>query len=255
MQRKPPARVIKELRREVGFGCPIPGCGNPYLYWHHFHPTWGEQQHHNPEGMIALCGTHHAKADAGAYTKEQLQEFKKRGADNARELIGRFEWMRRNLLAVVGGNFYYQTPTIFEFKGEPSIWFEHDEDGYFLLNIRMLSTSREPRMRIENNFWISRGSPDDLESPPSGKSLRIKYSNGDALAVCFFELESVQVLQARYPFANPVDWEIDFPVTAVEVNTKVGGTNVEFGPLHTKLSGGIISGGFFKNGRVGLAIG
>jgi hypothetical protein len=204
--------------------------------------------------MIALCGTHHAIADAGAYTKEQLREFKKFGAEKAQEISGRFEWMRRSLLAVVGGNFYYETPVIFEFRGEPSIWFERDEDGYFLLNVRMLSTSIEPRVCIENNFWISRGSPDDLESPPSGKSLRIKYSNGDELAIRFLEIESVQALQARYPFANPVGWEIDFPVTTVEVNTKVGGTNIEFGPLHTKLSGVIVSGGFAKNCKVGIPL-
>src|SRR5918912_315690 len=36
VNRTPPAAVRRELRREVGFGCPVPDCGNPYLYWHHF---------------------------------------------------------------------------------------------------------------------------------------------------------------------------------------------------------------------------
>ncbi|MDP9457654.1 MAG: HNH endonuclease, partial [Actinomycetota bacterium] len=50
-----------------------------------------------------------------------------------------------SLLAVVGGNFYYDTPIIFQYQGEPSIWFNRDEDGYLLLNVRMLSTSGQPR--------------------------------------------------------------------------------------------------------------
>jgi len=47
------------------------------LKWHHFDPPWREKQHFNPEGMIALCNRHTDQADGGAYTKEQLRNFKK----------------------------------------------------------------------------------------------------------------------------------------------------------------------------------
>ena len=55
MNRTPPKKVIQTLRQEVGFGCPVPNCGNPYLEWHHFDPPWSIENHHRPEGMIALC--------------------------------------------------------------------------------------------------------------------------------------------------------------------------------------------------------
>ena len=142
MNRTPKAAVRLELKREVGFGCPVPDCGNPYLYWHHFDPPWEVRQHHDPEGMIALCGLHHPKADAGTYSKEQLREFKRRAAERAEEVKGRFECMRHSLLAVVGGNFYYETPIVFQFRSEPIVWFNRDANGYLLLNVRMLSTSR-----------------------------------------------------------------------------------------------------------------
>ena len=59
-------------------------------------------------------------ADAGAYTKEQLRQFKQEaGIQSAQELRGRFEWMRHSLLAVVGGNFYYETPVIFRLNEWP----------------------------------------------------------------------------------------------------------------------------------------
>jgi hypothetical protein len=121
MNRTPPTAVRRELKREVGFGCPVPYCGNPYLYWHHFDPPWDVRQHHDPDGMIALCGLHHPKADAGAYSKEQLREFKRRLAERAEEAKGRFEWMRHSLLGVVGGNFYYETPVVFQFRGGASV--------------------------------------------------------------------------------------------------------------------------------------
>lgn len=123
--------------------------------------------------------------------------------------------MRRNILVVAGGNFYYETLIVFQVRGEPVIWFNRDEDGYLLLNIHMLTTSGELRTRIEDNFWLARGNSIDLKSPPSGKLLSVSYQNGDILKIEFFELESVADIMARYPEALP-DWSnITFPITAV----------------------------------------
>jgi hypothetical protein len=254
MNRKPPAAVRRQLRREVGFGCPVSGCGNPYLRWHHFDPPWSTQQHHNPDGMVALCGTHHDMADVGAYTEGQLRKLKRSGAERAGEAKGRFEWMRHSLLAVVGGNFYYETPVIFQFRNEPIIWFNRDEEGYLLLNIRMLSTSGQPRMLIEDNFWLTQGDPDDLESPPSGKLLSVRYSNGDRLRVEFYELKTLATAQKRYSEADPNGWEVPFPMTAVEVQNRVGGTDIEFGPRQTSFGGVVISNCFAANCGAGIVL-
>lgn len=152
MNRNPPKKVRQVLRQEVGFGCPVNGCSNPYLEWHHFDPPWSEEQHHNPDGMIALCPIHHRQADAGAYTKEQLHNLKAEGKQRATEVKGKFDWLRNKLLAVVGGNFYYEVPIIFQRQNEPIIWFNRDEEGYLLLNLKMLTKSQETRLYIEDNF-------------------------------------------------------------------------------------------------------
>src|SRR5215211_7582447 len=76
VNRTPPIEVRRELRREVGFGCPVDGCGSPYLTWHHFDPPWKERQHHDVVGMVALCREHHDKADVGAFTRQQLRQLK-----------------------------------------------------------------------------------------------------------------------------------------------------------------------------------
>jgi hypothetical protein len=55
--------------------------------------------------MIALCLDHAARADAGAFTNDQLRTLKREGRDRATAIRGRFDWMRRDLLAVVGGKF------------------------------------------------------------------------------------------------------------------------------------------------------
>ena len=78
MNRTPLAKIRRLLRREVGFGCLVEGCGSPYLTYHHFDPPWARRHHHELKGMLALCLQHHKEADAGAFTDSQLRQLKKR---------------------------------------------------------------------------------------------------------------------------------------------------------------------------------
>jgi hypothetical protein len=73
---RPLAEIRRQLRGEVGFGCPVEGCGSPYLTWHHFDPPWREREHHDADGMFALCLQHHKEADSGAFSDSQLRSFK-----------------------------------------------------------------------------------------------------------------------------------------------------------------------------------
>jgi hypothetical protein len=255
ISRTPPVEILRQLRKQVGFGCPVPGCASPYLMWHHFDPPWNEQQHHNPNGMIALCVEHHPKADAGAFTKAQLREFKVRAAREAHEVGGRFDWLRRTLLGIVGGNFYYETRILVQFRRQPLVWFTRDIEGYLLLNVNMLSTSGQPRLRIEENFWLLRDKPEDLVCPPSGRILRCNYLNGDALGVEFFTLDSEAAIEARYAGAKPGKWNLAFPLTAVEVTMRVGQSEIDFSARETRLPrGSTLRGNFAGHTRVGLTI-
>jgi hypothetical protein len=237
MDRKPTVNVKKILRDEVGFGCPIDGCDRPYLEWHHFDPPWHEKEH-------------------GAFTKEQLHQLKKSSKERQRQISGRFNWLRNKLLVVVGGNFYYETLTVFEFRGQPVIWFERDDNDYLLLNIRMLSASREPRAEIIRNEWFNVGGEEDIECPPSAKRLRIRYPNGDLVSIEFFELASVADLSKRYPSANPESWplELDYPITAVEVVNIVAGTDIQFNAKETRLGGMRMSNCFMATNGVALRV-
>ena len=105
MTRYPGTSVINILRKEVNFCCSVSGCGSPYLTWHHFDPPWHERQHHNPDGMIALCRSHHDNADTGAFTKEQLHELKLHPNSDIAE--GKFNWMRNDSLCAIGSMFIF----------------------------------------------------------------------------------------------------------------------------------------------------
>lgn len=255
MNRNPPMDVKRALREEVGFGCPVPGCGLPYLEWHHFDPPWNVKNHHNLEAMIALCREHHIQADNGAFTSSQLHEFKRSGRENRRQVSGKFNWMRNRLLAVVGGNFYYETPVIFEFRGQPVIWFERAVNDYLLLNLNMLTTSNEPRAYIKNNEWLNVGGEEDIECPPSGKKVKIKYPNGDLVSVEFFELNSLEEAKKRYPDAELEEWPVELPLTAVEVTNIVANSGLEFNAKETKFGmGNVMRNCFASHCGAGLSI-
>jgi hypothetical protein len=119
----------------------------------------------------------------------------------------------------------------------------------------MLSKSPKARTAMEDNFWVSRGSPSDLDCPPSGRLLKVSYSNGDQLSIEFFEIESIEAARDRYSDLKPQDWTVSFPLTAVEVQMNVAGTDIRFGPRETTLPGGLIRGSFFEGFQTAIAYG
>lgn len=255
MSRTPPKNVIHALRTEAGFGCPVPGCGNPYLEWHHFDPPYSQEAHHRTEGMIALCAEHHKKADAGAFTVSQLREFKSNRV-NAALVRGSFDWLRNDLLAFVGGNFYYETLNIIQIDGMNIVWFRRDEEGYLRLNIQLLSLSAEHRAMVDDNIWSNIGDPVDLISPPSGKSLEIKYASGDWLQVKFIELSSREEAYEKYKSKSVRDsQEIKFPITVVEVNLVLASTEISLTPTSTTIPGNIqFQGALMSNCGGGISL-
>jgi hypothetical protein len=256
LSRTPPLEVRKVLQKEVSFGCPVDGCRSPYLEWHHFDPEWKVRHHHDPNGMIALCGEHHSKAGGGAFTLDQLRELKRHPGQGSVE--GRFDWMRQRLLGVVGGCLYLETPILVEYRGQPAISFDRNEDGLVLVNVRM-PTSGDPAERalMEQNFWIARGDPEDLQCPPHGRLLQVQYQGGDLLRVEFFEVPTWEALISRYPHVGQHEASLrtELPLTAVDVRMRVPALAIDFGPLTSTVLGNQFVGAFFSGGRTGFAIG
>lgn len=203
--------------------------------------------------MVALCATHHAKADA--WSVEQLRKMKSNASKVAGVVVGRFEWMREDVLAVVGGNYYYETPNMVVFREQPLIWFERDDERRLLLNLKMLSTSGEPRASLVNNDWLLDGHPEDVESPPNGSYLRVKYANGDDVSIRFREWPHAGELGKFHERALVLGDELTFPLVTAEISMRVGGTGFGFGPKETKLGGLTMTGCVASHCGSGLAFG
>ncbi|MDQ3740610.1 MAG: HNH endonuclease [Actinomycetota bacterium] len=255
MKRTPPVAVRKALRAEVGFRCPVSGRGSPYLTWHHFDPPWRDREHHDPAGMVALCIEHHAQADAGAFTDAQLRELKRAGDRPGSGFGAAFNWMREDLIAIVGGIFFVDVAVAVQLGRHPTVWFNRDDLGHLLVNLELPSLTGEPRLRMEDNFWIETGEPEDLECPPSGTSIRAKYANGDRLSVRFREIVSKADFVRCYPHDSLLDdalaeagsdmsltdialeVAVRFPIAVVEIELKLGGTPIDLRARKTMVQG------------------
>jgi hypothetical protein len=250
--RNPPRDVLRQLRQEVGFCCPVQECGCPYLTWHHFDPPWRNEHHHRPEGMIALCRHHADEADHGAFTNAQLRALKRTGRQRAVEVRGRLDWMRRDLLTVLGGAFSYQDDLILTMGTQRCIWFNRDDDGYLLLNFKMPTLAGKTRATIEDNVWSVVPEVDEVICPPSGRLVDVNYGDGDHFRAEFFPLDTASDVISRYPNFLP-RWtsHLDYPLTALELTETTAHTLFQFFPDHTSFPGVEMAGYFSRRNRGG----
>lgn len=253
ISRTPSAKVIRTLRQEVGFLCPVDGCQNPFLTWHHFDPPWHEKEHHNPNGMLALCRTHHDQADNGAFTKEQLTRLK----EPKKNIIhAKFNWLRNKILVNVGGNYHYDVTDAISIDGERWIWFDRDPQNNLLLNFSMPSTDSKPRSFVKQNVWYELGQAEDITCPPHGRLIKAKYTNGDTFKVEYTEIKSGSDLLKKYPkaptsvtgiespefeemraqgkFIPYQKCQIEYPVTVVEISVKLKDGGLRITPSEFK---------------------
>lgn len=178
------------LRREVNFGCPVSGCGSPYLSYHHFDPPVAEGGGDDPAGIIAVCLHHHRAADIGTYTKDQLREIKKNPFLGSPEAHGILEWRRREVVFRMGAVTYLRPEVLLQGRDRRLIWVERDAMGYLLLNMDIPGSDGESILKMEQNDWVVTGNLADLEVAPSGRNISVLAPQRDLeISIRFKDLE------------------------------------------------------------------
>lgn len=172
MNRNPPQKVLRILRKEVNFGCPYPGCGKPVLSWHHFDPPWHIREHHNPKGMIALCPEHHALADGGHYTKNQMLDWKRN--PNKIDVIKHYmPWSWDNFVFKLGTSFGSPSSSIsvngFQILKARKI----NKNSPWRISIVLVNDQGNVIFSIQENFITSISSLEDFQIAYQGKTLSV----------------------------------------------------------------------------------
>jgi hypothetical protein len=192
--------AIKELRREVGFGCPI--CRLPFLTWHHFDPPWHEEGHWRSEGIVAMCPLCHADADekgesAGAYSKEELRALK-RTYRSSEDVKGHFpSWQDKEQLLVRVGGVYCDTlsPAI-SINGIPQIRVGKNEAGLLSLSFELRNRHDDVLVKMEDN-WFTAYPPNvhDMIVTPKTKAVKVWLSEEDVGLVFSFRRLTISELE------------------------------------------------------------
>ena len=237
--RKPPKSVRDQLCAEVGFRCPVDDCGLPYLTFHHFDPPWRTEKHHRPEGMIALCSNHAAKADGNHYPDEYLHLLKKQGRARSRSIEGKFEYMRQDAVVVIGTVAHYNPKTVLEINGRRCIYFERDSDGFLTMSFEMPSSAGYPRVQMRDNVWTIPPDARSVTCPPRGRLLKVEFANGDVFEMRLVEAESMQDLIAKTgnPSVRSLQNDLTFPITILNFWERSASGAIEFGRHSTQVGG------------------
>jgi hypothetical protein len=174
--------VAVQLRQEVHFRCPVPGCGYPILTYHHFDPPWNVREHNEPEGMIALCHVCHDKADGtggGLWTKEQLRTFK-RSPPNHPPTQETLLFLEPSLspLYRIGGNYLLDTRYVV-FSESPIVWQTRSPDGTVLFSFDLRGEDGATALMVrENSLSIDDLKVWDFRLNTRGNHLLVKPQRG-----------------------------------------------------------------------------
>lgn len=254
MNRYPPKNIIKHLRDESNFMCSIKNCSVPYLEYHHFDPPWHVENHHNANGMIALCPIHHRQADGGAWTTKQFHELKKHNSVIDREeILGRFNYLRNEFMLYAGGNFYYKNRYAEIGLGKKRlVWFENVDEGFKALNIELFDQDQRTYFRVENNSWKIAKHIKDVECPPNGKSLKVNFTNGNLVKISFLEIPDVDSLVSKVGNFHSSNLLRDLPITLVSVGLKLKEYKINFQADKLLLGTNTIKGLLSCDNSVGL---
>ncbi|WP_128277282.1 hypothetical protein [Janibacter hoylei] len=204
--------------------------------------------------MIALCSNHAAKADGGYYPNEYLSKLKEVGPASL-PVVGEFDYLTRDLVAVVGSVAFYQVDTIVEIDGEPCVYFNRDQDGFLLLNFKMPSMHGEPRAWMEDNVWTVDPGAAHIECPPRGRYLRVDFENGDGFYISFREARTAEAFREMLPGREAIAEKVNFPVVVALIYERSRNGLIEFGSREISFGvGNAIRGGSITGGNVGISL-
>ena len=146
--------------------------------------------------MVALCLDHHKRADAGAFSTEQLRAMKVHAPEDP--IRGAFDWQRDQLVVKAGGMTAIGCPVILQFGDHDAIWLSTVDQGHQLLNLDVWGSDGHPLFSMRDNDWVTITDVDDLECPPSGKSLVLRAASLGVFLRLTFTAVTREQLRERY---------------------------------------------------------
>lgn len=261
MNRTPPVDVLESLRREVNFGCPVEGCGIPYLMWHHFDPAWHIKEHHNPKGMIALCATHQALADGGRWTNDQIRLMKRKPFVTGKSISAYYGYLRKKVVCNIG-NLAYDAHDVLQINGQRVIGFAQDKQGFDRLNLLIRGSDNSVILKMKNNF-LTAFSPKlyDLRCSAQGKEFELRSKDQHTQFEMRFDDMPQSTFRSKFASKNlnllltEMGNPASIPVWTIKGTLKWGGQWIAIRDQEVEdlKSHNVVAGGIFVRPNSGLS--
>ena len=155
LKRYIPADVAREVRNRCGFGCIF--CRSALIEYDHFDPEFKDAHQHAPDGIVALCGTHHTARGNGQISAAQVREKLKEIRDQPD--ISRYTFELRKFPKVeIGRTQIFGVRKIIEVDGENILSFDPPDivGSPPLLNAKFYNRKGILAAEIVNNEWRAR---------------------------------------------------------------------------------------------------
>jgi len=197
-----PEDIRKYLRKEVGYGCPIEGCRSPFLEYHHFDPKFKDGGIHRKEGMIAMCPSHHRKADIDTWTNEEL--YKLKNNQYKEKVKGIVEWDMKKCIVFIGSNIFFGETFSCIINDIEIFSLKQNSDGHIYINAVLLDDDCNIISKILNNDILTNISQlGDLECTPSGSEIKINSNNNTTNIHIHFKKQKTDIFDYLLNRATP----------------------------------------------------
>jgi hypothetical protein len=155
MARRPPADVRRQLRQEANFGCVV--CGCPVIQYHHIE-FWKDEEHHDPDRMVALCPNHHSHAgpNAEALTPDQLYEYKENPHNESSVEYDFLYESEMPYISFAGSHCGLRTSdemTVLKVFGEELIQISY-VDGMLEFSVKLFDDDGSLMAELDHNEWV-----------------------------------------------------------------------------------------------------
>jgi len=236
--RKPPRQVRDILAAEVNFGCPVAGCGCPFLTWHHFDPPWCVRKHHEPDGMVALCASHASFADGGHWSNAQLRALKNDPFVKSR-LSAVWPWDPEEILFVLGGSVFVGPRAVLALRGRPLLEAKRAEvestaKHQIVFDAHVTKPDGEPFLEMEDNHLLIDVADVRVRATTRAKQFEVQHETGVRVGLRFhrytseklaehlrYVLENVDMVEAAMASAAASATDSDGLIPVVSINGKI----------------------------------
>ena len=127
------------------------------------------------------------------------------------------------------GAFHYEprNGNILSIDNHPIIFIKRDADGYLILNI-YLGLLQGSSFIIKNNWWILLESPEDVECPPGGHLLKVRFKGGNYFEIKFIEYPTKDQFLKSFGLDSLLNEEIKFPLLVIQLNLEIKELGISF---------------------------